>query len=942
MNSSKLATNARQNANYRRTNVAVVCFCLLMVTLLASIAANAQSTTTVQVGGIPNAAVPQVVSNYTVPRGGIVLSGTALNAGGFPVRHLWVGDNVLGLCRIDPDLDTPGIKVINPDTCPFKLNGQSIAGGPLSYDPVNQFLYFADVRRSQGVFRMKYDPTADAGQGNIDLTSVFAMAGNPTGARFQGGQTGCQFPALVPAASVALGPDGNLWVSFSKGSSIVRINNPAAATSTGFGACADFVQVVASSPDGRRTNDLAWIGHDLWSIDGTSPFVITNADTTCQAINPGMTPTCAAVNTLAAVGAANTTGSDQIYPQLNGNNLYFGLSAVPTPPTAPGQLFWVADAQGAQIVDPNFINPADIAAYLPPTFPPPNPFPLGAMSEVGVDYSDPANLVVYTGDDPTNNGVTVVPPIGSAPGLGLGRWWETCQGTPPVVPAPFATNVLAVNNCPTPAASAVPGAPTVARAKATGALVAVSWSAAQSAQPVASYRVRTFANGVFFSDAIITAAVGAAFPATTTTISGLANGPSYTFRVSAINGIGESGFSPLSNSVTLPGIDPPGIPTRVVATGADTAAFVSWFPPASSGGAPITSYTVTAILNNVRTNITSTVAAPATSAVVTGLTNGGSYSFSVHATNSGGSGLESTPSNTVSPAVVAALSASMGGPATLLSTPIRVTYPITINNNGILPITLVNLVDTLTTTDGAFIVLAQPSQGSCAAGAPGVTSVTCNLGTMAAGATAQVNVIVQIQAAAVTNTASITARDNANVLISTSASQTTAPPPPQATGPTATISVAGNAQVPVPNVGQAGNIVWTISNTTQTSAPNIIFQTNVPSNATASMQLNSITVTVNNGGAFVCTFTPTIGAPVPCASAPVNNAGGTLQVTTPSLGGSTKNGAKPPQTMIVTLNVTNPAGTTRGTVFNATGTMTFGPGGVDTLSNTATVKITSN
>jgi hypothetical protein len=213
---------------------------------------------------------------------------------------------------------------------------------------------------------------------------------------------------------------------------------------------------------------------------------------------------------------------------------------------------------------------------------------------------------------------------------------------------------------------------------------------------------------------------------------------------------------------------------------------------------------------------------------------------------------------------------------------------------------------------------------------------------MAAGATAQVNVIVQIQAAAVTNAAKITALDNASVTLTANASQTTAPPPPPVTTTNVAVSVAGNAQVPVPNVGQAGNIVWTISNTTQNAAQNVVFQTNVPSNATASMQLNSITTTVNNSGTFICTFTPTAGAAVPCASAPVNNAGGTIKVTTASLGGSTKNGAKPPQTLIVTVNVTNAAGTVRGTVFNATGTMTFGPGGVDTLPNTATVKITSN
>src|SRR5689334_22068145 len=145
----------------------VACFCLLILMLSVSIAASAQpSTTTVQNGGSPNGASPQIASSFTVPRAGLVLSGTALNAHGFPVRHLWVGDNVMGFCRVDPDLDTPGIRVINPNTCPFKINGLSFVGGPASYDPATNFLYIADARRSLGIFRMKYDPTADGGNGN--------------------------------------------------------------------------------------------------------------------------------------------------------------------------------------------------------------------------------------------------------------------------------------------------------------------------------------------------------------------------------------------------------------------------------------------------------------------------------------------------------------------------------------------------------------------------------------------------------------------------------------------------------------------------------------------------------------------------------------------------------------------------------------------------------
>jgi hypothetical protein len=933
--------------NLRLSAASILCSSVLIVLLLFSVAGNAQpSTTTVQNGGTPNAADPQIVSNYTVPRAGIVLSGTALNAQGFPVRHLWVGDNVMGFCRVDPDLDTPGIRVINPDTCPFKLNGLSLVGGPAAYDPATNYVYIADARRSLGIFRLKYDPAADNGRGNIDLTSIFGLAGNVSGARFQGGQTGCPFPNAVVVGGVALGPDGNLWATQGKGGSIIRINNPAVADAVGFGSCADFVQVVASSPDGRTTGDVAWIGHDFWSVDGTSPFVIPNADTTCQAFIPGMTPTCTATNTLATVGAANTTGSDQVYPYLNGNNLYYGLSAVVVAPTAPGQLFWVADVTGAQTVDPNFINPADITASLLPSQP--VAFPLGAMSQATVDYFDPANLIVYTGDDPSNNGITIPPTISGAPGLGLGRWWQTCQGTPPVVPAPFATNVLGVNNCPTPAATAIPGNPTVTRAKASGSSIAVSWGPAQSNQPVTSYRVRTFLNAVQQPDTIVSAAPGAAFPATHRTFTGLANG-SYAFQVSAINSIGESGFSALSGPVGLPEIDAPASPTRVTAIAGNAAALVSWFPPALAGGAPISSYTITVVRANVRTATTVTVAAPDTSAVITGLNNGTSYSFTVHANNSGGGSMESTPSNTIIPtAAAAAVVVGVTGPQVpdQQFLPANVTFNVTVKNTTANPISNAAIAATLTQAvpDGAFIFFAQPSQGSCGAGGPGTLIVNCQLGTLNALSTATINVIVTIKSNTATLDVAFSGTDVAANPVTAFGTFTLPTPPPPSPTPalTAAVSVTGNAQVPVPNVGQAGNVVWTISDTTQTTAPNVIFQTNVPSTGTRFMQLNSITVTVNNGGTFVCTFTPTGGPAVPCASAPTGTGGGSIQVTTPGLGGSTKNGAKPPQTLIVTVNVTNPAGTTRGTVFTSTGTMTFGPGGVDTLPNSATVKITSN
>src|SRR5262249_55845837 len=157
-----------------------VLFCFILFAF-ATLTATAQTninppTTTVQFGGTPNA--DNIVSPFTAPGGGIVLTGTAISAiTGKPVRYLWVGDGNFGLCRVDPEIDAPGTHVLNQNTCPFKLNGASITGGPLVLDPNTNFLYLADLRNSQGIFRMKYNPAGDTGKGFLDFTSIFSMAG---------------------------------------------------------------------------------------------------------------------------------------------------------------------------------------------------------------------------------------------------------------------------------------------------------------------------------------------------------------------------------------------------------------------------------------------------------------------------------------------------------------------------------------------------------------------------------------------------------------------------------------------------------------------------------------------------------------------------------------------------------------------------------------------
>ncbi len=87
----------------------------------------------------------------------------------------------------------------------------------------------------------------------------------------------------------------------------------------------------------------------------------------------------------------------------------------------------------------------------------------------------------------------------------------------------------------------------------------------------------------------------------------------------------------------------PGAPTIVSATSGNTEVIVTWTAPAD-GGSAITGYTVSASPGPA----TATTAG-ATSAAVTNLSNGISYTFTVTATNSVGTGAPSDPSAGVIP-----------------------------------------------------------------------------------------------------------------------------------------------------------------------------------------------------------------------------------------------------------------------------------------------------
>ncbi len=207
----------------------------------------------------------------------------------------------------------------------------------------------------------------------------------------------------------------------------------------------------------------------------------------------------------------------------------------------------------------------------------------------------------------------------------------------------------AVSNTVTP--MAVPGAPTGASATGSDTSASITWSAPASdgGSPIIGYTV-TAADSTTPANGHQTCTWSSG--PLTCTVSGLTNGDSYTFTVTATNAVGTGPASAASSPVTPMAV--PGVPTSVGAAATNAAATVTWSAPASDGGSPITSYTVTAADSTTPANghQTCTWSSGPLSCTVTGLTNGDSYTFTVTATNAVGTGPVSAASVAVTPAPI--------------------------------------------------------------------------------------------------------------------------------------------------------------------------------------------------------------------------------------------------------------------------------------------------
>ena len=125
-------------------------------------------------------------------------------------------------------------------------------------------------------------------------------------------------------------------------------------------------------------------------------------------------------------------------------------------------------------------------------------------------------------------------------------------------------------------------------------------------------------------------------------VDGLDNGTSYAFTVHATNLDGASDESDPTAEVVPAGV--PTAPTNISAVHGNGSATVSFNAP-DDNGSPITGYSVTSEPGGSTT-------CDASPCVIAGLTNGTSYTFTVHAVNDIGTGEESDASEPVTPATV--------------------------------------------------------------------------------------------------------------------------------------------------------------------------------------------------------------------------------------------------------------------------------------------------
>jgi cyclophilin family peptidyl-prolyl cis-trans isomerase len=398
-----------------------------------------------------------------------------------------------------------------------------------------------------------------------------------------------------------------------------------APASTGGSAITDYIIEYSSN------NGVSW-----------TPF----ADGTSTATTATVTGLANGTSYVFRVAAKNSVGT----------GLFSANSAAVTPRTMPGAPTGVTGAAGNTEVSLSWTAPVSTGG--------------SAITDYIIEYSSNNGLSWTLFADGTSTTTTA-----TLTGLANGTSYvfrvaaKNSAGT-----GLFSANSAAV----TPRTLA--GPPTGVSGTAGTGQVSLSWTAPASTggSAITDYIIEYSSNnGVTwtpFADGTSTA--------TTATVTGLANGTSYVFRVAAKNSVGTGLFS--ANSAAVTPRTTPDAPTGVSGTAGTGQVSLSWTAPASTGGSAITDYIIEYSSNNgVSWTPFADGTSTATMATVTGLANGTGYVFRVAAKNSLGTGLLSAASAAVTPSTLAGLPTSVAGTPASRQVSLSWTAPASNGNSAI-------------------------------------------------------------------------------------------------------------------------------------------------------------------------------------------------------------------------------------------------------------------
>ena len=264
------------------------------------------------------------------------------------------------------------------------------------------------------------------------------------------------------------------------------------------------------------------------------------------------------------------------------------------------------------------------------------------------------------------------------------------------------------------------------------------------------------------------------------------------------------------------------------------------------------------------------------------------------------------------------LAVTITGPYAFKDTPVVPSYEVTVTNTSTAIVSSIALNHMLSSADGAYLIAAQPSQGTCQLGGQGITTLSCSVGNLDPGASTTMDVEAQMVSGDITFSSSASGIDGSGAAFSTAPDQrTTVHGNPPAGTPVVSISFSAN---PIPKDlvgGRTGTLNWNLQNSTGIRANKLVLAMVIDSR----FRVSSSVVTGSDATDPVSCSAPTPGDPgTNIVTCNIEYLGGTSSGS--GGGGSGSGGSGPITQLQVTVNYTSPIVSTQTTLM-ATGYLSF-------------------